>query len=131
LVKSPKLLWVDPGVQRVLSGQLKGLTGEQYESAIASQILITLNSLGYRFDASYLRTSSGLEVDLLVESEGRLLAIELKRRPGVDRREAASIEQARRLFGTAYGGGMVVYRGTTVQRLSETVFAVPDWLLLS
>jgi len=29
LVKSPKLIWFDLGVQRVLSGQLRGLTGEQ------------------------------------------------------------------------------------------------------
>ncbi|MBN1422252.1 MAG: ATP-binding protein [Planctomycetes bacterium] len=130
LVKSPKLLWIDGGIQRVLSGQLGGLTGRQYESAITSQILVTLRSLGMRLDASYLRTVGGLEVDLLLEGQDALLALEFKNRPSVDRRDATSIERARSLLDRKYRGGLVVYRGDRVARLTESVFAVPDWFLL-
>ncbi len=130
LVKAPKLLWVDAGVQRVLSGQEGGLTGSQYESFIISQILTTLWTLGVRVRASYLRTSGGLEVDLLLETAAGVLALEVKtaRRPAASM--ARPIERVRRLLGDRYLGGLVVCRCDTVTRLSETVYAVADWMLL-
>ncbi len=130
LIKSPKLIWFDSGVQRALSGQIGGLLGEQYENAVIAQILITLRNLGVRAEASYLRTGGGLEVDLILERQEGLLGIEFKARPRVDAREATALEQARRVLGESYRGGLVVYRGDQVVRLTESVFAVPDWMLL-
>jgi predicted AAA+ superfamily ATPase len=130
LIKAPKLIWFDSGVQRALSGEVGGLRGEQYESTLIAQILITLWSLGTRVDASYLRTSGGLEVDLLLERQDGILAFELKARPRVDARDATSLERARRILGDRYRGGLVIYRGDKVLQLTETVFAVPDWVLL-
>lgn len=131
LVKAPKLLWFDSGVQRVLSGQVRGLTGEQYESTVLAQILTTLWSLRVRVEPLYLRAHSGLEVDLVLEQQDRLLAVEVKNRPTVETRDAKGIERARRIFGERYCGGLVVYRGHRIERLSETVWAVPDAVLLS
>ncbi|MBW8879442.1 MAG: ATP-binding protein [Acidobacteria bacterium] len=130
LIKSPKLIWFDSGVQRALSGEIGGLRGEQYENAVIAQILITLRNLGVRAEASYLRTSGGLEVDLVLEWQEGLLGIEFKARPKVDARDATALEQARRVLGDRYRGGLVVYRGDQVVRLTESVFAMPDWLLL-
>lgn len=130
LIKAPKLIWIDSGVQRALSGEVGGLRGEQYENTIIAQILITLWSLGVRVDASYLRTVGGLEVDLVLERQEGLVGIELKARPRVDARDATGLERARRVFGDRYRGGLVVYRGDQVIQLSESVFAVPDWVLL-
>jgi uncharacterized protein len=130
LIKSPKLIWFDSGVQRALSGEIGGLRGEQYESTLIAQILITLWSLGVRLEASYLRTSGGLEVDLLLERQDGILAFEFKSRPRVDARDATGLERARRILGDRYRGGLVIYRGDQVLQLTETVFAVPDWVLL-
>lgn len=130
LMKASKLIWFDSGIQRALSGEIGGLRGEQYESALIAQILMTLWSRGVRVDASYLRTSGGLEVDLVLERQEGLIGIEIKARPRVDAREATALEKARRVFGDRYRGGLVVYRGDRVLRLTESVFAVPDWLLL-
>lgn len=68
---------VRPRVQRVLSGQLRGLTGEQYESALVGQILTTLQALRVKADSSFLRTAGKLEVDLILEPQGALLAFEI------------------------------------------------------
>src|SRR4029077_5327193 len=38
LIKAPKLIWFDSGVQRALSGEIGGLRGGQYESAMVGQI---------------------------------------------------------------------------------------------
>jgi hypothetical protein len=130
LIKAPKLIWFDSGVQRALSGEIGGLRGEQYESTLIAQILITLWSLGVRVEPSYLRTTGGLEVDLVLERQEGLLAFELKARSRIEARDATSLEKARRVLGDRYRGGVVVYRGQQVVQLSETVFAVPDWLLL-
>jgi predicted AAA+ superfamily ATPase len=130
LIKSPKLIWFDSGVQRALSGEIGGLRGEQYESTLIAQILMTLWSLGARLEASYLRTSGGLEVDLLLERQDGILAFEFKSRPRVDARDATGLERARRILGDRYRGGLVIYRGDQVLRLTQTVFAVPDWVLL-
>jgi len=131
LIKAPKLIWFDSGVQRALSGEIGGLRGEQYENAMIAQILITLRNLGVRTEASYFRTSGGLEVDLILERQEGLLGVEFKARPKVDARDATPLEQARRVLGDRYRGGLVVYRGDQVLQLTETVFGVPDWLLLA
>ena len=130
LIKSPKLIWFDLGVQRVLSGQLRGLTGEQYETALVGQVLTTLQALRVRAESSFLRTAGKLEVDLILEPQDALLAFEMKGRTVVSRRDAGPIERARRILGERYRAGVVVYRGNRVERLTETVFAVPDWWLL-
>lgn len=130
LVKAPKLIWFDSGVQRALSGEVGGLRGAQYENALVAQLLMTLWGLGVRVEASYLRTAGGLEVDLLLKRQEGFLGFELKAWPRVDARDAAPLERARRILGDRWRGGIVVYRGQQVAQLSETVFAVPDWLLL-
>lgn len=130
LVKSPKLLWVDLGVQRALSGQLGPVTGEQYESAVIVQALMTLHSLGVRVRPSFLRTAGGFEVDLVLEGASGVWAIEIKNRPRVDRRDAAGIERAMSRFRGAFQAGLVVYRGDEVAELGKRIWSVPDWLWL-
>lgn len=65
-----------------------------------------------RIEPFYLRAHSGLEVDLVLEQQDRLLAVEVKNRPTVEPRGAKGIERARKIFGERYGGGLVVYRTT-------------------
>jgi predicted AAA+ superfamily ATPase len=129
-IKAPKLIWFDSGVQRTLSGQVAGLSGEQYESAMTAQVLITLWSLGTRFTPSYLRTAGGLEIDLLLERQDRILALEIKARSTVSGRDATAFGRVRHHLGDRLAGGLVVYRGQQVVELGDGVFAIPDWLLL-
>ncbi|RMF86783.1 MAG: ATP-binding protein, partial [Nitrospirae bacterium] len=131
LVKSPKLIWWDLGIQRCLSGQTRELTGEQYENAIVAQVLITLRSLGLRVVPSYLRTAGGLEVDLVLEGEAGMVALEVKARPRVEMRDARPLARARRILGDRLRLGLVVYRGDQVVELGEGLYAIPDWLLLA
>lgn len=129
-LKAPKLIWFDAGVQRTLSGQMGEPRGEQVENAITSQILMTLWSLGLRFEPSYLRTSGGLEVDLVLERQESALLFEIKARRSLDRRDASTLTRAANLFGDHFRGGIVIYRGDRVLQLADKVFAVPDWILL-
>jgi len=130
VTKVPKLLWIDGGIQRVRSGQIAGLTDSQYENAIIGQILAILKSLGFRLNATYLRAGGGIEIDLVLENRDLLLAFQFRNRPSVDGGDASPIEEAQSLFGRRYRGGFVVYRGDRVARLTESVYAIPDWFLL-
>jgi hypothetical protein len=74
-------------------------------------------------------TSGGNEVDLLLEGQHGILAVEFKNRPKVTAKDAASIERSRKLMGGDYQAGLAVYRGNEVGQISSSVFAIPDWIL--
>jgi hypothetical protein len=54
---------------------------------------------------------------------------DIKNRPKVTEKDAASIERSQKLMGGADKSGLVVYRDNELGQLSQSVFAVPDWLL--
>ena len=66
---------------------------------------------------------------LLLEGQHGMLAVEIKNRPKVTEKDAVSIERSQKLMNGTYQAGLVVYRGTEVGQISQSVFAVPDWVL--
>lgn len=85
IVKSPKLYFLDPGIATFLLGFhtseaiLRGPSiGALLETAVVSEWLKALRHRGERPDLYYWRSSSGEEVDLVFERNGRLHGIEVK-----------------------------------------------------
>lgn len=85
LVKSPKVFWRDSGVLHSLlntpdyrSLLAQPWVGASWEGFVIEQILGHLSALGRRHQAFHLRTSDGQEIDLLLEIEGELWAVEAK-----------------------------------------------------
>ncbi len=85
LVKRPKVYWRDSGLlhalmnvtdQRSLLNQ--PWVGASWEGFVIEQILGLLSSRGDRYQAHHLRTSDQKEIDLLLEKDGELSAIEVK-----------------------------------------------------
>ncbi|MCP3963152.1 MAG: ATP-binding protein [bacterium] len=85
LVKSPKLYWRDSGLvhsllnvtdRRALLAQ--PWVGSSWEGFVIEQIIGFLSTLGRHFEPYYFRTSDQHEVDLVLEIEGELWAIEAK-----------------------------------------------------
>jgi uncharacterized protein len=85
LVKSPKVFWRDSGIlhsvlgvadRRSLLSQPR--VGASWEGFVIEQILGHLAALGRRHRAYHLRTSDQQEIDLLLELDGELWAIETK-----------------------------------------------------
>jgi predicted AAA+ superfamily ATPase len=77
----------------------------------------------------YWRLQSGQEVDFVVEHGRRMLGIEVKMSAQVGYGDTAALRQ----FLSAYpqaSGGLVVYQGQAVRRLSEKIVAIP-WTLLA
>jgi hypothetical protein len=85
LVKSPKIYWRDSGLLHSLlnvtdrrSLLTRPSVGASFEGFVIEQILGLLAAIGRRHNAYHLRTSDGREIDLLLELDGGLRAIEVK-----------------------------------------------------
>jgi len=85
LVKSPKVYWRDSGLLHALaqvtdrrSLLAQPWVGASWEGYVIEQVLGLLSALGHRFEASHLRFSDGREIDLVLEIEGEIWAIEVK-----------------------------------------------------
>ncbi len=85
LRKSPKVVWLDPGLPTFLLGLrdretvLRGPTaGALVENAVTSEWIKALRQRGDMSDVWFWRSSDGLEVDLVLEREGILHGIEVK-----------------------------------------------------
>jgi len=85
LVKSPKIYWRDTGLlhaqlnvtdERALLAQ--PWVGASWEGFVIEQAIGVLNSIGRTFEAFYFRTSDQHELDLVLELENELWALEVK-----------------------------------------------------
>lgn len=79
LVKSPKFHFIDVGVMRTILQNKGELEGQQFESAIISEIYKQLKYIKPEASCYHLRTSDGREIDLLIETEAGYIAIEIKK----------------------------------------------------
>jgi hypothetical protein len=85
LVKSPKVFWRDSGILHSVlnAADYRSLlaqpwVGASWEGFVIEQILGHLSALGRRHQAFHLRTSDGDELDLVLEIDGELWALEAK-----------------------------------------------------
>ncbi len=85
LVKSPKLYFLDPGLATFLVGLhdpeavLHGPSiGALFETAVLSEWVKTFRQAGEPPPLFFWRAAGGLEVDLLIERNGRLYGLEIK-----------------------------------------------------
>ena len=85
LVKSPKIYWRDTGLlhaQLNVTDKRALLTqpwvGASWEGFVIEQAIGVLNSVGRPFKAFYFRTSDQYELDLVLELDNELWAIEVK-----------------------------------------------------
>ena len=93
VIKRPKLYWRDTGLLHALLNVRDRDTllnqpwvGASWEGFVIEQILATLHYTDRPFDAYYLRTSDQREIDLLIQTDAELWAMEIKltARPSLD-----------------------------------------------
>lgn len=85
LVKSPKLYWRDSGILHALLNVAdrralleQPWVGASWEGFVIEQIIGCLSARGRRCEPYHLRTSDNHEIDLVLDIEGELWAIEVK-----------------------------------------------------
>ena len=130
LQKSPRLHWLDLGVQRVLSGLRVGLTGPQLETADVAALYKLVHTLRLEAELSHLRTKDGREVDLLLRTPHGYLAFEVKAAHRASRADGRHLRGLQALLDGPLIGGFVVYLGRATQQLDEGLYALPAVALL-
>jgi predicted AAA+ superfamily ATPase len=131
IVKSPKLYFLDPGIVTFLLGFhaaeaiLQGPSiGPLLETAVVSEWLKALRHRGERPELYYWKSSSGEEVDLVFERNGRLHGIEVKATATPMPKHAAALEKWVALAGEN-ARGVLACRVEGPQSLSRRTRVVP------
>jgi predicted AAA+ superfamily ATPase len=137
LIKSPKLFFVDPGLCTYLAGyndeealKTSRELGSFFETLIFMHLKIFSSILIPKVNLFYYRTTSGKEVDFILEWGKKLIAIEVKmtNKPTFNdiKNLLAFITEHPRTT-----RGILVHTGSSIQWLHSKVVAVPWWWLVS
>lgn len=106
LIKSPKVYWRDSGLLHALLNISDKHTllsqpwvGASWEGFVIEQIIGDLVSMGKNFEAYYFRTSDQYELDLVLDLDAELWAIEIKLSSSPGRADMARLEKTADLIG--------------------------------
>jgi predicted AAA+ superfamily ATPase len=129
--RRPKFYFFDTGVLNgllanfVSSGDRRGVL---FEHLVVNQVLTSAKARDIAIKASYFRTRSGYEVDLILEVSGKTYAIEIKH-GRVDQGDAGNLEAFRDYYKAVDGFFLVTADGGAARKIGRVlVMNVSDFL---
>lgn len=132
LVKTPKVYFTDVGTlcylmglrdpQHAASGPMGGPI---METAVLCEIVRTLTHRGIDPQVYFWRTSTGTEVDIVIEAAGKLIPVEVKLSATPRPAMASSIQRFREDLGDKALPGFVVHPGDIRLPLGSSATALP------
>lgn len=132
LVKTPKVYFTDVGtlcyltglrdIEHLLAGPMAGPIVETY---IVSEIYKRISNQGIEPQMYFWRTSTGTEVDILIEEQGSLIPIEVKAISTPKAKMASGIISLQKDMKKPVRNGYVIHLGDMQLPLAEKVKALP------
>ena len=126
LIKTPKAYWSDPGLGMWLGGATDP-TGASFENLVLADLLAWRDGQAPAPEVLYWRTTTGVEVDFVVEANDRLLAVEAKTTANPGHRDTRGLRLLRDEYGERFAGGLLLHTGSETQWMAEKILAVPWW----
>ena len=126
LIKTPKLYWGDVGLGLHLAG-LPELGGAYLENILLNDLMCWRDGRTEQTEILYWRTTTGEEVDFVIETGGRLLPIEIKATSRPRLADARTLRSFRAEYGKTSRAGLLLHTGETLQWLAPDVLAAPWW----
>jgi len=127
IVKTPKLYWIDIGLLRQLGGMRSLLSGEIYEAMVVTELYKWLKTAQRDGELFFYRTRSGLELDILLQTEDGIIGMEVKGRKKIISSDIKAMKQIALALGKEWRGGIVLYQGDEIKKLSEpAIWSVPS-----
>jgi predicted AAA+ superfamily ATPase len=134
IVKSPKAYFLDTGLICSLTGIKQAamidanIKGRLFETWVFHNLSVIASVLGG--ELFYLRKQGGLEreIDFIFEIDGKIYPIEVKASEKVTLKDAENMELLKDTL-PHWETGLVIYNGTTLQKLRKDVIAVPAGML--
>ena len=115
MIKSPKIYFLDTGIVTFLLGlhssepTLQGpMLGPLFETMVLAEWIKAFYHRGERPELYYWRSKAGLEVDLIVDRNGRLHPVEIKATSTLLPAHADSLKKWRALAGETATEGLIV-----------------------
>lgn len=131
LTKSPKLHYLDPGVQKAIIQKTGIQNGNEYESAVVAEIYKQIRNAGLPVTVYHLRTVDGREIDLLLETEKEYIAIEIKMSGKVTGSDARHITGLESILDKPLLQSFLLSNDNTVKYLDDKILALPAAMFLS
>lgn len=133
--KMPKGIMRDSGLTHYLQGidtpeklDSSPLVGHSFESFIIEEILRGIQTTTVtRWEYSYYRTKSGVEIDLILSGEFGLLPIEIKYGTNTRLKQLSSLQRFIKDHNLPYGA--VINNSDKVEMLSEKIIQIPSILI--
>lgn len=132
ITKSPKGYFIDPGLAAQLAGYRdpsaidEKFMGNLFESMILLNFLCL--SEMYGMNVYFWRTRDGKEIDFILEYGRAILPVEVKMSDKVQYADIQNLLDFISVNRQAVGG-LVIYSGRNIKKLSSNIFAVP-WIML-
>ena len=129
LIKSPKLYWGDTGVALHLSREAQP-RGPHLENLVLHDLLAWRDARLDPAEIFYWRTAIGEEVDFVIESDDRLLPVEIKAAARPRRRDAAALRTFRTEYGRRSRAGLLLHAGDRIDWIAPNILAAPWWRVI-
>ena len=127
VIKTPKLYWLDVGLLRQLGGSRSELAGEIYETMVVGELVKWIRTKQRNAEIYFYRTRSGLEIDILMETAGGMIGVEIKSGEVIGASDFRSLKEIAKALGNLWRGGLVVYRGNRIEKIADPhIWAVPS-----
>lgn len=132
LVKSSKFYFLDPAIVCYLTRQpsmeaaLSGnMGGALFEGLIVSEVFKAFYNAGKKPSAYYWRSHGGLEIDLIIESKGKLWPVEIKMTSTPTARHTKNLVRFKKLTDNTANSGIIVCRINQKTTLPGDNIALP------
>jgi predicted AAA+ superfamily ATPase len=127
VIKTPKLYWLDVGLLRELSGSRGEFSGEIYETMVVSELIKWIKTSQRNVEIFFYRTRSGLELDILLQTESGIIGMEIKARKSYALTDIRSMKEIAGKLGRHWRGGLLIYQGDALKRISDPhIWAIPS-----
>lgn len=132
VIKTPKIYWLDIGLLRQLGGYRGEHHGEIYETLVVGELIKWIKTAQRNAEAYFYRTRSGLEVDLLLQTEKGIIGMEIKGRKHWDHHDLKALKAVKSGLGKEWRGGLIIYQGNQLEQTGEPdIWAVPSYRLFN
>jgi len=134
-IKSPNMYFMDTGLAVYLTRwdspktlEVSAMSGKIFETYVVSEILKSYHNAGKQPPIYYYRDTDGKEIDLVLEYNGTVYPIEIKKtgNPGKDAIKSFS---ALRNSGKPIGEGAVICLYSKVMPIDRNNWIIPAWLV--
>ena len=140
-IKSPKLYFRDTGLASYLTRWTTAdtlasgaMSGNIFETFVVSEILKSYSNAGmdYRYSVTYYRgkdKGNESEIDLIIEQDGRLYPIEIKKKEKPVASDAAAFTLLDKVKEKERGTGAIVCMCSAPGILRDNLNAIPAWYI--